>query len=517
MNSAQTTPPRPVAPEPVRLGARTELLLVICIAALPALVKLLWYWSYPGSDDVFAHLRIAETLAAGGGWGMDPGQPLSLSSSPVFTGLIALGLMLGFGGLGFGMFVSLASGFLATIAAHRLLVLLGIGFTARIAGVVFAAANIYLWRWNGTVMETTLAFLLLTLAYQAFHRAERQPQEQRRRRAGGYFAAGVVAGLAVLTRFELALVLPCFGVALLVRRPARWFAAGVALGAGFAVAVLPWFAFSLVYFNALLPTPFYAKTSSAIYLWNPAVARELLKLVISGFGVPLLVLGALSISSLWKRRALQVRGIFSPLDVWLFPLALALFYYVKTPGLQSSARYFLPALHMLAVALACALDALLRAERRAWWDRAVYAALGLHVVFGLAFNHIRVAPVLARYRDNYWRTMEAAADFLRNNDPTRREGVLVEIDFGTLWYYAGDECTFYDGGAVASPDLRGLSVVEKIRRTEPELVVETLASEAGEMAKTVPGLHLIWHREFRSHSIGRPDAVYVCNIYRVGE
>ncbi len=501
---------RPAAP---RVGT-AELWAVIAIAAFPLLVKLFCYPSYPGSDDVFVHLHIARNVGEGVGWGMNPHEPLNLSSSPLFTSLLALAAHCGVDLLMAGMFVSAASGFFAVVALHRVLLLLGLGATSRIAGTALAASNIYLWRWNGTAMETTIGLLLLTLAYAAFHRARNETHAGTKSGLSRYLLTGVVAGLAALTRFEIGLVLPCLALARAIDGGRRWFADCAAMAIGATAVLLPWFAFSLSYFDALMPTPFYAKTSSGVLLWNPAVARDLIKLIVSAFGVPLVGLAALGAATWWRGKSSPRHLLVAPLDIWLFVLALAAFYYLKTPSLQSSARYYLPALHLVPVLLACMLHGLLRAGATVALRRAVYIALACHLAVGLVFNQTRVAPVLARYRDEYWRTLEAAAEFLRGYDPATKEGVLVEIDFGTLWYYADDECEFFDGGAVATPDLRGLSVEDKIRRKRPRLVVETLGSSVGAMRRAIPGLQLLWHREFRSHSISRPDAVYVCNIYR---
>lgn len=497
----------------LRIGT-AELWAIISIAAVPLLVKLLCYPSYPGSDDVFVHFRIVRNFVAGLGWGMDPHQPLNLSSGPLYTALLALCALFGLDPLPSGMFISAAAGFLAVVALHRLLVVLGLGPVSRVAGAVLAASNIYLWRWNGTAMETTLAILLVTLACVVFHGSEPQNAPANGRHTRAYLLTGVIVGLAVLSRFELVLILPCFAVARLVQSRNGWFSACVTMGAGTIMVILPWIAFSLWSFDSLIPTPFVAKTSSGLVLWNPAVTGDLIKLVVSSFGLPLLALAALTLAALRRRSWPPLHRLIRAIDIWLFPLVLATFYYLKTPALQSSARYYLPALHLIAAVFACMLHVLLQPGGGAALRRAVYVTLASHVAVALLFNQWRVSPVLDRYRDEYWRTMESAAEFLRGYDTTAKEGVLVEIDFGTLWYYAGDECQFFDGGAVASPDLRGLTVEEKIRRKQPRLIVETLGTRVAEMADTVPGLQLVWHREFRSHSISRRDATYVCNIYK---
>ena len=52
-----------------------------------------------------------------------------------------------------GEFLSALAGFLTLVFLHRLLVRLGLRPLSCLAGVVVASFNIYLWRWNGVVME----------------------------------------------------------------------------------------------------------------------------------------------------------------------------------------------------------------------------------------------------------------------------------------------------------------------------------------------------------------------------
>jgi hypothetical protein len=59
--------------------------LAIALAFVPALVKLMCYPHNIGSDDAYIHLRIATNFLQGSGWGINPHQPVNLSTSPGFT------------------------------------------------------------------------------------------------------------------------------------------------------------------------------------------------------------------------------------------------------------------------------------------------------------------------------------------------------------------------------------------------------------------------------------------------
>jgi hypothetical protein len=495
-------------------ASRSSFLLVCLIAATPILIKLFCYRDYPGSDDAFIHLRLVDNLTRGLGWGINPHEPVNMSSSPLYTVLLALLSLAGVPSLLGGECLSAVSGFFCNFLLHGLLVRMGLRPVACLAGATVAAFNIYLWRWNGVVMETTMGLCLLTLAYWLYHGADELPAGDARP-AWRYLLAGAAVGLGTLTRFELALVVGCFGLCEMCNRPpARWLVSCCWLSAGFLVAIAPWFIFSWFYFHALLPTTFYAKTQSGLLLWNRAVLTDVAKLVIASNGIPILGVLLLGVAVWRQKRLALAQTILRRLDVFLFPLLLVLFHYLKSASLQSAARYLVPALHLLPVGLACLLEA---------WSRHVPArplrlglggALALQIVAALAINQMQIAPVLSRFRENYWSTAREAAEFLKSQAPPgRTPRVLVVEDIGMLSYYAGDACYFVDGGGLATPTLLRQPLQKQLELGQPDLVAETLGRTVGGMSAEAPALRLLWHRTFRSHSLSYPTRDYTLNIY----
>ncbi len=480
--------------------------VIYLVAAVPVLIKLLCYPAYPGSDDAFIHLTMVRNLTHSLGWGINPGEPIYLSSSPLYTLVLAGLSLVGLAPLAAGEWFSALSGFFAVVLLHRLLVRIGLTPRACLAGAITAAFNIFLWRWNAIVMETTAGLFFLTLACWLYH----GPASGWR-----FVLTGVVVGLAALTRFELALLLGCFGLCEMANHPpAKFLRSWVLLSLGFFLVLGPWLLFCHAYFHALLPTTFYKKTSAGILLWNPGVATSLAKLIVGGDAVPLLGVFSLGAFAVWRQRGLALgRTIFPRLDLFLFPLLLALFYYCKTPYLESAARYYLPGLHLLAVVLACLFDAWSRDVLEAWLRVATTGFLVVHMALALVINQWTVAPILCRFENGYWRVAQEASRFLRAQAATGKKRVLVEVDIGMLSYYASGPCYFIDGGALATPALRGKTVQEQITETKPDLVIETLGERLGGMAAEAPGLQLVWHRQFLSHSLTHPKTDFFTNIY----
>jgi hypothetical protein len=138
---------------------------------------------------------------------------------------------------------------------------------------------------------------------------------------------------------------------------------------------------------------------------------------------------------------------------------------------------------------------------------AIQLALSVFVI------HTRVAPVLAGMHDAYVETMREAAEEL-DRRCAAGDVVLVEFDIGVVSYYHRHGCRIADGGALASPELRGLSLRDKIAAVRPRYVIESLsAPDRSDVAAAAPQAQQVWSRVFASHSVGAPDRLYRARLF----
>src|SRR5689334_12558191 len=165
------------------------LVAALCLSALPAVVRLAYYPGYLGTDDSFIHAAIIESLRQGHGWGINPGEPVNLSTSPLFTLLM----------LGLSRLVSdvMVAGSRIAIVA----VTFGVFGTFLIAGrmsrnamiglaaAAMAATNVHLWRWTGTFIEAPLAFAGVIAVLLVFARLYTETADEPR--TGRFLALGV--------------------------------------------------------------------------------------------------------------------------------------------------------------------------------------------------------------------------------------------------------------------------------------------------------------------------------------
>jgi len=205
-------------------------------------------------DDTWIHLAFARNLAAGGGFGINPGQPSTGSTSPLWTLLVSIGFL--FGSVQdswpwvLNTLVLAAAG---TAAAWVLSELSGPALDRRwrallplAAGLMIVTAPVLVWSTAGA-MEIPL-FLGLLLAAWAIHvRAERAP-------ARGIALWGIPAGLAILARPEGLLFLALLGLTSRPRAAARNIALALLIYA-------PYVVYCLAVSGRPFPATFYAKTS----------------------------------------------------------------------------------------------------------------------------------------------------------------------------------------------------------------------------------------------------------------
>lgn len=449
--------------------------LMMFLVAVPLLVKAAYYPGYPGSDDAFIHLAVARNVITGHGWGINPGEPVAVSSSPLFTLLLSAAGLAGLDMLKAGIAASLGFTVLALLLLWRHLARIVRVPGLVVAGVLLGAFNVHLWRWNGVVMETTMAFAVVALAFYLYYAVRRDS-------LASAVGLGVVLGLV----------------------------------AGFAVLPTAWFIFARLYFGSFMPTTYHAKTS-AFHLYNYQVLKDLASVTVSFALVLILVLSVAVAAARLGARSGQTRGVLARVlrqnaAMIAFPVLLFLFYYCKTDRLQSPARYYLPALYSLPILFVLLLQGARETLSRRWMY-GLLTALAIGQVSLCAYmNHFRVYPVLSGFRDNYWRAMANVADYLtricRDNDT-----VLVVTDIGVLAYQSAGRFRIADGGALASPELANLDVAGQIASSRPRYIVYSLGATRDSL-KGMSGLERLHWERFKSHGVQDPTRIYYATVYR---
>jgi len=329
-------------------------------------------------DDSWIHFHLARNVAEGHGFAYNPGVPVSGSTAPLWTLLLA-GL---FKAGGVYPAWAKAAGIVAALGAAWLARRLALAWTGD-AALGLTAALVTAWSapmvWGAlSGMEVALAALLVTAAVVA-HVERRAP------------TSAALVGLAVLARPESVLLVPLLWLAgpLTARRSA------VALGLP-AMMLVPWVAFNLRTSGTPLPATAIAKIEGGLVGLlegaRESAAMTLLSrpwqferewttwLVSVNVLLPVLILPGLWV--VWRRGG---RAWALPASIlFLHPLGMALLAPYRGPAFQEG-RY---SIQLLPLAIVVAVSALALGEG---WLRRV--AMALLLVASLA----SLSPGATRY------------------------------------------------------------------------------------------------------------------------
>ncbi|MBN2053825.1 hypothetical protein JW905_02805 [bacterium] len=254
--------------------------LALILVLLVLFLHVLTFWAYT-VEDSYISFRYARNWATGNGLVYNVGDRVEGFSN--FSWVILAGLMYR---LDFDApMVMKRAGVLLGIAAAVLMVLLApaaASWPVRLAAPIWLAGSSAFCLWTVAGLETPLFTFLLVLAWVL---AVRCPSRR------GAMSAGVVFGLAGLTRPEAPLYVLLFGAGVLCGQPSRrgllrW----VLLALGFCMVFIPFLCFRYSYFGDIVPNTYYVKSvrfqgGGVRYLWRALPFTGVLPFLLAPFGL----------------------------------------------------------------------------------------------------------------------------------------------------------------------------------------------------------------------------------------
>jgi len=228
-------------------------------------------------DDAYIHLTFARNLSEGHGFSFNSDEPTYGVSAPLWTLFLAI-LSLPFGAHPvLAKISSILFGILTIPLIFRLTRRIGLTQASAACVAVAWSVNVWLVRWSASGMESSLALVLLILAFDAQHR----------RRA----SAAIWLGLSALARLELVIFLPILAFDKWVGRGAR---KGIEFLGIFLLVFLPWNIYAWQSFGTIIPNPARIKSDTLL----PPLSEIVFNTIRIG--------GIFLISSFWEIVAIAV-------------------------------------------------------------------------------------------------------------------------------------------------------------------------------------------------------------------
>lgn len=327
-------------------GAAQAALLVRRTAARLGLGVLAGLITYSGSlrpswltDDAFISFRYAQNLAEGHGLVYNIGERVEGFTNFLWTMLAALVLWLGGDIVWWSYLSGIILALLIMLSAFALARrFLGIGWGLAAALIVATSQSLLIHTARGAGLETGLFTLLVLLGSLFYLTALPVPGQRSTGRGLGWILAGLLFGLATLTRPEGLLLFGLTGIHLIVttwlNSSGEFSATGYRLSAivyrlsssytpilrmasVYALIVIPFFLWRYGYYGDLLPNTFYAKTGGGLraalrgltYSGGFALAMGGPFLLLALVRPPVAEAGRLAGS--WRSYLLMVSGVYT--------------------------------------------------------------------------------------------------------------------------------------------------------------------------------------------------------------
>lgn len=491
----------------------SAVLVLLCCS--PAILRWIVAPDYPGTDDAFIHAAIIENIHEGAGWGVNAGDRVFMTTSPLFTaGFVCLRACT-HAYMEIGMALSLLAGMTAIAGVYTLARLLGgaRGSSIPLAAAALAAANLHLWRWSGAFIEASFvaaAVIWLLCWYYFLIERTKHPATV------GWLLLGAACGLLVLLRPETGLLIPVLGTGVLTAKRPHIGTRVAALASGAAFVLLAAGFALFVNFGDVLPSTFFAKSEHRVLWINTRVWTQLGSVITTGYGGAALCACVVPVL-LWRRSSAATRErLRLVLPLLLFPLAGCLFYSLKLPSLQSAGRYTLP--FLISVPSVVALASQFSDQRL--WTRLVLCVAGVQFAVALWLHVSTTGPVLRTMRSGYVESMRACAGEL-NRRAFHNDSVLVYMDIGVISLERRPDIRIVDAAGLASPWLQNLELSNIFTTTSTRFVIESLGTEDRYVEKHMAAAGVryreVWNRSFPSPALEGRGAPVTVRLFEIAE
>lgn len=456
-------------------------------------------------DDAWIHQTYARSFATSGQWAFIPGHISGGSTSPLWTFLLSIGIILHISPLywtfGLGVMIFWGSALLVEIIIRQCIDSYRTAFPW--------AGSVVLFEWHlvwasMSGMETLLFSFLVLLIFHLLILED-----------PGFLVIGLLIGLATWVRPDaLLLIGPAFLVGI-TKKSSMFHGIKnlVKISIGYLIIFIPYLLFSLRVSGSLWPTTFYAKQAEYAAVFDFSIFRHFGNLTLQfGIGIGILLLPGfiiLMVKAIKKRRL-----DFLAILIWL--IGMIGLYAWRLPETYQHGRYLIPCMYVFNTFGIIGLVNYLQSKKVGWrwvlektWVISTVVVLSCFWAYGAMVYARDVAFIESEMVD----TARWIADNIPKND------TIATHDIGAMGYF-GDH-PIIDLAGLINPevipiigdeiqlkeylDIRGAKYLVTFPGWYPILIknLPIIFSTQGEIAPLLGGENLVIYKWIENNQITR--------------
>ena len=494
-------------------GSKRFVLIVLPVLVLMFYATSSMHFAYT-PDDTYIYLQFAKNIIHGNGMSFNAGEPTYGFTSPLWVFIISLG-----GAVGVDVYIAaktidLVFASLTIVVFYFLsLEVIRENILALLSTLAFSL-HVWLLRWAGSGMETSLSVLLVVTAMLFCLRNE-------------YLISAVMAALLTLVRPEACLLLGLIAIDVLINTIDKKFALKMIarMTAVFALIVAPWLVYAFYTFGTVIPNTALAKSSLGFGLAD--VGHELLnvmKIVMASDGLSVL---ALLVGGIFLFRQFQnERSADNEERFFLIRQSLVgILWIVSIPLLYCMLHVHVVSRYLLVITpliTVFGFTYLFRTLNKSRYSRFSYAGVvvftGLLLIQSQTVYYRVVKPGINAFAEGMESTLIPIGDWLKKNSAPG--DVAMAWDIGAVGYYSNRKIC--DAAGLVTPEMISLAhattfhqiIEERLYKSYCDVRYIVHRSDQPVEFKDTPGVSPIFTRPFYRLGIMRMDTLYY-TLYKV--
>jgi len=405
-------------------------------------VSVLKHFDYT-PDDTYIYLQFAKNVISGNGVSFNRGEPTYGITSPLWLFIISLSGMLDtdlyFSAKYIDIFFACFYLFIFLLLANDLIN----DVVVALCSVIAFSLNVWLMRWSGTGMETSLALFLLLLTMRYLFQKK-------------YYLLSVFAGLLTLVRPEACVIIFLIVMNILIIEKSKYIKLKqlLLILLVYLIILIPWYVYAYFSFGTIVPNTALAKAGLSFNIDDSfSTFTDIFETILfsDGLSIILFVLGFTII--IYRRKKIDnISGLNQFMNIGVGFIIILPLIFILT-GVNVVSRYLLLITPLI---LVFAYKFLFEIISTSAWKRYTYFSIFIFtvgVMFQNQFVYTQyVKPGIDAFEEGMELSLIPIGKWLKSN--TDLESIIFAQDIGAIGYFSDRKLC--DAAGLVSPNMLSL-------------------------------------------------------------